>query len=170
MEFTIYKLRCTAEQMPALVCLSSNPLIGFRIQVFCRSICIAASNWKFFLVRGGRVTRCVCEKMAQMKPKTFFVKINTYKFYHGEKYQKIALFMQFSKKLPNENNRPTGENSPNLVALFEGLPLARLLLAHVSRFLPHFSWLACTRRPRPLFRRTTWHARFCQRSLNFGKP
>jgi hypothetical protein len=30
---------------------------------------------------------------------------------------KFALFLTFSKKLPNENNHPISENSPNLVTL-----------------------------------------------------
>jgi hypothetical protein len=33
---------------------------------------------------------------------------------------KFGLFQQFSKKLPKENNRPIGENTPNLVTLLFG--------------------------------------------------
>jgi hypothetical protein len=39
-------------------------------------------------------------------------------FYRGKKeVQLFVLFQQFSQKLPEENSRPIGVNSPNLVTL-----------------------------------------------------
>jgi hypothetical protein len=49
-----------------------------------------------------------------MQPTPFYVKINT----SSQKVsKKCGLLMQFLKKLPKVNNRPLGENSPNLVTL-----------------------------------------------------
>jgi hypothetical protein len=39
------------------------------------------------------------------------------RFSEEKSSQKFGLFLQFSKKLPYENNRPLGETSPNLVTL-----------------------------------------------------
>jgi hypothetical protein len=58
------------------------------------------------------------KKWSKLKPDTFFVKINIYNLYHGEKYPKNLVCFCHCQKLPNEKNRPTGENSPYLVTLF----------------------------------------------------
>jgi hypothetical protein len=49
-----------------------------------------------------------------MLPNPFFVKI----FVVAQKFEPL---LQFSKKLPNVNNCPMGQNSPNLVTLFKSL-------------------------------------------------
>jgi hypothetical protein len=46
-----------------------------------------------------------------------FVKIKTQPELSKEVVKKFGLLLQFSKKLPKENSRLLGENSPNLVTL-----------------------------------------------------
>jgi hypothetical protein len=59
----------------------------------------------------SRVTRCIFEKIGQNIARPFFVKINTEHLSRKKVAQKIATSVIF-KKLPKENNRPMGENSP----------------------------------------------------------
>jgi hypothetical protein len=54
----------------------------------------------------------VCEKVAQHAAQPIFVKINT-QLMRGEKSSGSVIF----EKLPNLNNHPMDEKSPNLVTL-----------------------------------------------------
>jgi hypothetical protein len=63
------------------------------------------------------VTRCDCENIAQNVAQPFFSKL-MHHFFIEKVPQKFALLaFVITKKLPSVNNRPMGENSPNLFTL-----------------------------------------------------
>jgi hypothetical protein len=68
---------------------------------------------KLICVHGSRVTRWVCGIIAHSEAQPIFVKMNT----KHERWIKVAqnfmLTSVFLWKLPKENNRPKGQNSPN---------------------------------------------------------
>jgi hypothetical protein len=64
-----------------------------------------------------RVTRCVCERIAQIVVQAVFGRNENIK-YTAEISSPIVLAISvICKKLPKENSHPTGENSPNPVTL-----------------------------------------------------
>jgi hypothetical protein len=64
-----------------------------------------------------RVTRCVCEKVAQNVAQSIFCE-NYYKTFTVEKVSQLfGLLQSFSQNVPKENSHPRGENSPNMVTL-----------------------------------------------------
>jgi hypothetical protein len=69
----------------------------------------------------SRVTRRVCEEVAQYATKSIFCK-NRQLLPWKEMSPKIWAAAVPFKKLPKESNRPNGEHSPNLVTLTPSHP------------------------------------------------
>jgi hypothetical protein len=72
------------------------------------------------IVKTSRVTRWVYVKKCPKRSPIHFVPKLVHNFYGGKKQpKKLGYFRNFQKNLPTVNGRPIGENSHNLVNLYE---------------------------------------------------
>jgi hypothetical protein len=65
----------------------------------------------------ARVTRCVCEKVAQIEAQSIFLWKLLHSVYRGKCSPIIWVTSVIFTKLPKENSHTRGENFPNLVTL-----------------------------------------------------
>jgi hypothetical protein len=89
------------------------------------------SRWKVNEARNedwNRATRWVCGKVAQNLAQSILCQKRYIAFSAEKAGQKFGLLQYFGIQLPEENNCPKGENSPNLVTLNLG-SLKRSLLS-----------------------------------------
>jgi hypothetical protein len=70
-----------------------------------------------FVTLLNRVTRWVCEKIAQNGALPIFCQNQCINLRVDKSGPKFGLPLSFSKYMPKVSNRSTGENSPNLVTL-----------------------------------------------------